>query len=126
MFMYPYGQGWVIVSASYDDWGGFNQTGPGARGIIRDAIAWAKKPADLPIHAPGAAASLTLTVRNEGANAASQAKLLLMSPSRDRVIREEVVGCAAHTSACSRPEAQGSWRASRREPSGTVVPFRSS
>ena len=46
MFMYPYGQGWVIVTSSYDDWGGFNQSTPGARAIIRDAIAWAKKPAD--------------------------------------------------------------------------------
>ena len=32
MFMYPYGQGWVVVSSSYDDWGGFNQEQPGRAG----------------------------------------------------------------------------------------------
>ncbi len=94
MFMYPYGQGWVIVSSSYDDWGGYNQAGSGARAIIRDAIAWAKKPADLPLHAPGGSASLELTVRNLGPAGASQVKLLLMSPARDRIVSEQTVPAA--------------------------------
>ena len=94
MFMYPYGQGWVIVSSSYDDWGGYNQSGSAARAIIRDAIAWAEKPADLPIHLPGSSASLDLTVRNPGPVAAAQVKLLLMSPSRDRVMSEQTVPAA--------------------------------
>ena len=94
MFMYPYGQGWVIVSSSYDDWGGYNQSGPGARAIIRDAIAWAKKPADLPINLPGAAVSVTLQIKNITDLPASQVKLTLMSPSRDRVVAEQTVGAS--------------------------------
>ena len=99
MFMYPYGQGWVIVSSSYDDWGGFNQTGPGARAIIRDAIAWAKKPADLPINLPGSTASIDLQVKNVTDLPASQVKLVLMSPSRDRVIAEQTVSQSIAASA---------------------------
>ncbi|MGI0148287.1 MAG: hypothetical protein ACREDF_01975, partial [Thermoplasmata archaeon] len=91
MFMYPYGQGWVIVSSSYDDWGGFNHTGPGARAIIRDAIAWAKKPADLPINLPGSAVSISLHVKNVTDLPATQVKQVLLSPSRDRVIAEQAV-----------------------------------
>lgn len=94
MFMYPYGQGWVIVMSSYDDWGGFNQSGSAARAIIRDAIAWAKKPADLPIHLPGSSVSIDVTVKNRGSQSAAQAKLLLMSPSRDRVVSEQTVPAA--------------------------------
>jgi hypothetical protein len=94
MFMYPYGAGWVIVSSSYDDWGGFNQTGPGARAIIRDAIAWAKKPAELPIHAPGSTVSIALRVKNVTELPAAQVKLVLMSPSRDRVVAEQAVSQA--------------------------------
>jgi methionine-rich copper-binding protein CopC len=89
MFMYPYGAGWVIVSSSYDDWGGFNQSSPGARAIIRDAVAWAKRPADLPMNAPGTTVSLTLQVKNVTPLAASQVRLILVSPSRDRLIAEE-------------------------------------
>ena len=91
MFMYSYGQGWVIVSSSYDDWGGFNQTGPGARAIIRDAIAWAKKPADLPINAPGSTVAIALQVKNITDLPAGQVKLVLMSPSRDRVVAEQTI-----------------------------------
>ncbi len=94
MFMYPYGQGWVVVTSSYDDWGGFNQVGPGARAIIRDAIAWAKKPADLPVNAPGSTASITLHVKNLTDLPASQVKLILMSPSRDRVVMEQTASAA--------------------------------
>jgi len=86
MFMYPYGAGWVIVTSSYDDWGGFNEAGPGARAIIRDAIAWAKKPVDLPVNAPGSTVSITLHVKNLTDLPGSQVKLSLMSPSRDRVV----------------------------------------
>jgi hypothetical protein len=91
MFMYPYGAGWVIVSASYDDWGGFYQTGFGARAIIRDAIAWAKKPAELPIYEPGGTATVDIQIRNVSDLAASQVKLILLTPSRDRVVAEETV-----------------------------------
>jgi len=91
MFMYPYGDGWVIVTSSYDDWGGFNQSTPGARALIRDTIAWAKKPGELPVNAPGSTASITLSVKNVTALPASQVRLVLLSPSRNRVIREETV-----------------------------------
>jgi len=98
MFLYPYGQGWVVVSSSYDDWGGFNQTGPGARAIIRDLIAWAKKPQDLPLNAPGATASVELAIKNHVPLPATQVKLTLLSPSRDRVISEQTVPLAVEAS----------------------------
>lgn len=91
MFMYAYGQGHVIVSSSYDDWGGYNQAGSAARALIRDTVAWAKKPAELPLHTPGSSVSLDLGVSNLGSKAATQVRLQLMSPSRDRVVSDQTV-----------------------------------
>jgi hypothetical protein len=94
MFLYPYGQGWVIVTSSYDDWGGFNQSGPGALGIVRDAIAWAKKPGDLPTFGRGSTAAVAVHVKNVTDVAASQVKLVLMDPSRTGVVAETTVSAS--------------------------------
>ena len=99
MFMYPYGAGWVVVSASYDDWGGYNQAGFGARAIIRDTLAWAKSPADLPLHSPGSSAAIALDVFNASATDAGQIKLTLFSPSRDRVLDTRTVSLAVPSGA---------------------------
>jgi hypothetical protein len=88
MFTYPYGAGRVIVTSSYDDWGGFNQAARGARAIIRDTVTWALDPAPLPMYGRGDSVSVPVLVQNTSGKQASQVHLWLMSPSRDQVLLE--------------------------------------
>jgi len=69
------------------------QASPEEIALVRDLMAWAKKPAQLPETAPGGTVSLNITaINNTGVDAAS-IKLTLLDPDKN-VIAEQTVGAS--------------------------------
>lgn len=91
LVVYPVGHGWVVASSIFDDCLSCQRPGPGRPDLVRDILAWAREPADLPWHAPGGGLVLSVPVANRGVSASASVVLRLLSPSRDRVLAEATV-----------------------------------
>ena len=95
MLTYPYGEGRVVVTSLYEDWGfGHWQSSLQGRSIIRDLITWAKNP-DLEIPEYNLRdnarpeVSLNLELKNISEEAASKVKILWLDPDRNIYFEEE-------------------------------------
>lgn len=95
MLSYPYGEGRVVVTSMYEDWGySHGQSTLQGRSIIRDLITWAKNP-DLEIpeynlrNNPDPEVSLNLEIKNISDESASKAKILWLDPDRNIYFEEE-------------------------------------
>ena len=108
LIVYPVGQGYVIVSTLYEDWGYANgQSTADGRSILANILTWAKDP-DQPIpvtnlSAGGSASGITLTlhVRNLSDTAADQMEVLVMTPDRQTLAVQltQAVTIPAHSEA---------------------------
>ncbi|MEW6609915.1 MAG: hypothetical protein AB1414_21125, partial [bacterium] len=86
MIMYPYGQGWVIATTMYEDWAyGNGQSSAQGRALIRDIVAWAKKPQALPEAKPGQAINIEVSVRNNSQSNAGQVRFVILDPDRNKI-----------------------------------------
>lgn len=117
--LYPYGQGRVIATSMYDDWGAANgQLSDGAQIFLRDLVSWAVDPADnIPTYAPGATVSLSASVTNNTEDEITAIQLDLINPARE-IVETQVVtttlapGASTTLSFTSSPVASplGIWR----------------
>ncbi|MCK4645895.1 MAG: peptidoglycan DD-metalloendopeptidase family protein [Candidatus Aminicenantes bacterium] len=95
MIVYPYGQGRVVVTSLYEDWGYTHwQSTAQGRAIIRDLINWAKDfSSDIPEYNlrsnPTPEVSLNLEVKNLSEKAAVKAKILWLYPDLKLHFEEE-------------------------------------
>ncbi|MGA9750648.1 MAG: CARDB domain-containing protein [Acidobacteriota bacterium] len=92
LILYPVGQGYVVASTLYEDWGYANgQSTADGRSIMANILAWAKSPnQSIPVTnlSTGASASgiaVTLHVRNLSDTAVDQMEVLVMTPDRQTV-----------------------------------------
>lgn len=89
--LYPYGQGRIIATGMYDDWGATNgQLSADAQTFLRDLISWAVDPANIPTYASGATVSLSALVTNDTKNEAVAVRLSLINPAR-QIVETQVV-----------------------------------
>lgn len=81
MLLYEHGQGRVIVTSFYEDWGytrgQFTEDG---RKLMRDLLAWAKDPKVLPEFRPGEHGEVSFNVTNTAVADASQVRLIVRDP----------------------------------------------
>ena len=92
MLSYEHGQGRVIITSMYSDFAfGQSQASPEERSLVRDVIAWAKKPIQLPEINRGESLSLVVEVANQTDRDAASAKLLILNPDRSVIISEQVI-----------------------------------
>jgi hypothetical protein len=95
MLAYPYGEGMVIVTSLFEDWGSTHwQSTAQGRAIIRDLITWAKNIGlQIPEYNlrknPTPEVSLNLEVKNLSEKAASKARILWLDPGRNLFFEEE-------------------------------------
>jgi len=95
MLTYPYGEGRVVVTSMYEDWGTTHwQSSYEGRAIVRDLITWAKNPdLEIPeynlINNPDPEVSLNLEIKNISDKTASKAKILWLDPDRNLYFEEE-------------------------------------
>ena len=86
--IYPYGEGHVIATTMYTDWGySVSQYTQDEISLIRDIISWAKKPAELPEMEPGGAASVTVPVVNSTGEDVGSVKIFIRNPAGN-VVKE--------------------------------------
>ena len=95
MLAYPYGEGQVVVTSMYEDWGyTYWQSTSQGRAIVRDLITWAKNP-DLEIPEynlrdnPDADVTLNLEIKNVSNDAGSGLKIFWLDPDRNLYFEEE-------------------------------------
>jgi len=95
MLAYPYGEGMVVVTSLYEDWGSANwQSTAQGRAIIRDLITWAKN-IDLGIPEynlrknANPEVSLSLEVKNLSDKPTSKVKVLWLDPDRNLILEED-------------------------------------
>ncbi len=94
MIMYDHGAGKVIVTTMYSDWAyGHGQASAEEIALVRDMIAWAKRPATMPEAKPGGAVSLTVSVVNNTGVDAASVRLIVLDPNRN-VMAEQTVGAS--------------------------------
>ncbi len=87
MIMYHYGLGTVIVTSMYSDYAwGHSQASPEEVALVRDMIAWAKAPAQLPEIHPGGSASVPITMSNASLTNAASEQFLIYSPDRSTLL----------------------------------------
>lgn len=101
MLMYGHGEGRVIVTSMYSDFAfGHSQASPDEIFLIRDMIAWAKKPVPLAEIKRGETIALHIDITNHMDTDAASMKLLVFNPDRSALLSEEIVGggLAAHGS----------------------------
>jgi sugar lactone lactonase YvrE len=83
MIMYEHGLGKVIVSSMYSDFAmSHNQASSEELALVRDMVAWAKKPAQLPEIKPGQTVSVSVSVKNVTTTDAASVKLYIYNPDR--------------------------------------------
>jgi hypothetical protein len=94
MLAYPYGEGRVVVTSMFEDWGNSHgQSTIQGRSIIRDLITWTKNP-DLEIpeynlrNNPDPELNLNLELKNLSDKTASEAKILWLVPDRNIYFEE--------------------------------------
>jgi hypothetical protein len=97
MLAYPYGEGRVVVTSMFEDWGNSHgQSTAQGRAIVRDLITWAKNP-DLEIPEynlrdnPDPEVNLNLELKNLSDASASKAKILWLDPGRNLYLEEEKI-----------------------------------
>jgi hypothetical protein len=102
LLYYPYGNGTVILTSLYTDWGyAHSQATLAELRVVRDLITFAKNP-NLPIPMYDLSEnfnpfiSLNVTVKNSAETSASRAILRVYTPDRKRVLHtiEQAVGLA--------------------------------
>ena len=108
MILYPVGQGYVVASTLYEDWGYANgQSTADGRSLVANIIAWAKNP-DLVIpttnlSSGGSASTIsqTLHVRNLSDTGADQMQVLVMTPDRQTLVTQttQAVSIPGHSEA---------------------------
>ncbi len=91
LLMYEYGLGRVIVTTMYSDSAyGQGQASSEELAIVRDIIAWAKSPGDLPEASPGGVVEFPIEVVNRSGREASSVRLLVFAPGRGTLVAEHV------------------------------------
>ncbi|MBN1314336.1 MAG: hypothetical protein JXA42_02670, partial [Anaerolineales bacterium] len=92
LLMYSYGNGWVVATTIYDDFGLFNrQSSSDSHVLIRDLISWAIHPEEMPEYDPGEPVTLPVTLTNASNVDATSARLYLLDPDRHVVDQQDVV-----------------------------------
>ncbi len=98
LILYPVGQGYVVASTLYEDWGYANgQSTADGRSILANILAWAKAPnqgipvTNLSTGGSASGISLTLHVRNLSDMPADQMEVLVMTPDRQTVAAQASV-----------------------------------
>ncbi len=108
MFSYPYGEGRVVVTSMYEDWGfGHWQYTVQGRAIVRDLITWAQNfRLEIPEYnlrnnqKPEVA--LNLEIKNLSKKTAEEVKILWLDPDRSLYFEEEkLVSIPAGGNNCS-------------------------
>ena len=90
MIIYPYGQGFVVVTSLYSEFtDGSKQPSPEEVALICDLISWAKKPAKLVVMKPGEKVSLSISVSNRTTHVAVSIKLLVYNPGRSTLVSQQ-------------------------------------
>ncbi len=99
LVVYPHGAGQVIATTAYTDWAHANgQAAMDARHLVRDVLAWALDPKELPEFRPGAVVDLPVEVMNFGLGAAAnqqgtsaeKVRFTVFTPDR-KIFTERVV-----------------------------------
>ena len=97
LLTYPYGDGRVVVTSMFEDWGySHGQSTAQGRAIVRDLITWAKNP-DLEIpeynlrNNPDPELNLNLELENLSDKTASEAKILWLDPDRNLYFEEDKI-----------------------------------
>lgn len=88
MIAYPYGEGQVIASTLYPDWGyGYGQQTEAERRLVMDLINWAKEPEDILEFRPGEAINMPVEIGYAGENGplATKAIFKVIAPDKDIV-----------------------------------------
>jgi|WetSurMetagenome_2_1015567.scaffolds.fasta_scaffold13053_4 hypothetical protein len=107
LLMYDYGQGKVIVTSMYSDYAfAHSQATSEETALVRDMIAWAKKPAQLPEIGLGQSVSLPVTLTNITDLQAASAKLIIYDPDRTAAQSEQAVSVSLATGASATVTAQ--------------------
>jgi len=94
LISYPYGNGTVILTSMYSDWGAaHSQASASELRLVRDLVTFAKNPnLAIPMYNltanPHPDINLNVTVKNEGELAASTVKLKVYTPDRATVLFE--------------------------------------
>ncbi|MBM3212615.1 zinc dependent phospholipase C family protein, partial [Candidatus Poribacteria bacterium] len=92
LFMYGYGQGYVIVTSMYSDFAlKQNQASSEEIALVRDVVSWGKNPNELPEIRPGQAVTVSVEVKNITTNDATSIKFLIYNPSRSTLLSEQTV-----------------------------------
>jgi hypothetical protein len=95
MLAYPYGEGMVVVTSLFEDWGSTHwQSTAQGRAIIRDLVTWAKNVGlQIPEYNlrknPNPEVSLNLEVKNLSDKLASKVKVLWLDPDRNLILEED-------------------------------------
>ncbi|MFC1848938.1 hypothetical protein ACFL27_01905 [candidate division CSSED10-310 bacterium] len=89
MIIYPFGNGWVIATTLYTDWG-FNhfQATRSELRLVNDIVTWSKDPVPLDEYYTGQVVSLSVPMVNDGDITASMAEITVFNP--DRAVIEEL------------------------------------
>jgi hypothetical protein len=86
MLMYEYGNGRVIVSSLFSDWGyTHSQATQDEIKIVRDMVSWTKKPDQLPEIKQGESVSVSVSVKNNVDIDAASVKFIILDPDRNAV-----------------------------------------
>ncbi|HEY3308285.1 MAG TPA: CARDB domain-containing protein [Desulfuromonadaceae bacterium] len=92
VIMYDHGKGRVIATSMYSDWAyGHGQASAEEIALVRDMLAWAKKPVLLPENKAGEMANVQLAVTNTTATDAVQVKAIVLNPDRSSTIFEQTL-----------------------------------
>ena len=93
MIMYEHGAGRVIATSMYSDWAyGHGQASAEETALVRDMLAWAKKPAVLPEIKPGETVSVPLILTNSTSTDAASMKFQIWNPDRTTLLSEQTAG----------------------------------
>ena len=91
LLMYEYGLGRVIVTTMYTDSAyGQGQASSEELALVRDIIAWAKRPGDLPEARPGDVVEFPIEVVNRSGGEASSVRFLVYAPGRGSLVWEHL------------------------------------
>jgi hypothetical protein len=84
--VYPYGNGYVIATTLYTDWGySVSQYTTQEINLVRDIVAWAKMPMELPEIKPGETVSLSVPVMNNTSTDAVNVKIVVRDPAKNLI-----------------------------------------
>ena len=85
MIKYDYGNGTVIATTAYEDWGfTHGQSSRDGRALVRDILAWAKEPnKPIPEFAPGGSISIPINVSNKAQLPAEKVVFSIIDPDKN-------------------------------------------